>query len=217
MVRKQQRRVIKLLSSRHETGWDRVYHRYRPECLPWELGKPRKGLVELVDSELVVPSKTLDLCCGVGTNPVYLAKKGFHVTALDISDRAVEYANERAREAEVDVDFLIGDFLDLPFQKEQFDFAFDFGCFHHVQVKDRIKFITGVYRVLRPKGTYFLTCFSNKNGPAWNHFRREKIIELFGDSFEIEWINHVSSLEGDGVTRYFYEAMMKKSIKQRIK
>jgi len=185
--------------------------------LPWELGKPRKVLVELIDSGLVVPAETLDLCCGAGTNPVYLAKKGFSVTTLDVSDKAVEYAKKRAHEAEVEISFLVGDFLDLPFKREQFDFAFDFGCFHHVQAKDRIAFIKGVYRVVKPKGTYFLICFSYKNGQAWNHFRREQIIELFGDLFEIKWIKHVSSLEGDGVTRYFYETLMKRSTKQIMK
>ena len=165
--------------------------------------------MELVESGRVVPGRVLDLCCGAGTNPVYLAKKGFDVTALDISDKAVEYAKERAHEAEVEVAFFVGDFIYLPFKREQFDFAFDFGCFHHVQLTDRITFIKGVYRVLKPKGTYFLVCFSYKNGLAWNHFRREQIVELFEGFFEIEWIRHVSSLEGDGVMRHFYETMMK--------
>ncbi len=201
------------MSSRHDTGWDKVYHRYRPECLPWEIGKPRRGLVEIVDSGRVAPGKTLDLCCGAGTNPVYLAKKGFEVTALDVSDRAVEYARQKAHEAEVHVNFLVGDFLNLPFKNEEFDFAFDFGCFHHVQANARSAFIKGVYRVLKPKSTYFLVCFSYKNGAAWNHFRREQVVELFGDHFEIEWINHVSSLEGDGITRYFFEVLMKRCVR----
>lgn len=200
------------MSSRHDIGWDRIYHRYRPESLPWELGKPRKALVELVDSGRVAPGKSLDLCCGAGTNPVYLAKKGFDVTALDISDRAVGYAKENAEKGEVAVSLLVGDFLGLPFKREQFDFVFDFGCFHHVQVNDRIAFIEEVHTVLRPKGTYFLVCFSYKNGPAWNHFRRGELVELFGGHFEIEWIKHVSSLESDKITRYFYEALMERSV-----
>ncbi len=200
------------MSSRHDTGWDRIYHRGLPECLPWELGKPRSVLRELVESGRVVPGKTLDLCCGAGTNPVYLSKKGFEVTALDISDKAVEYAKEKAHEAEEDINFLVGDFLNLPFRKEEFDFAFDFGCFHHVRVNDRITFIKGVYRVLKPKGTYFLVCFSYRNGPAWNHFRKKQILELFEDYFEIEWIKHISSLEADQIIRYFYKVLMKRLI-----
>ncbi len=101
----------------------------------------------------------------------------------------------------------------LPFRNEKFDFVFDMGCFHHVEAKNRTSFIRGVDRVMKLKGTYFLTCFSYRNGPAWNHFTKEQIIELFGDRFSIEWIRHVASLEGDNVTRYFYQALMEKPLK----
>ncbi len=202
------------MSARHDTGWDRIYHRYRPESLPWELGKPRKVLVELVDSGRIAPGTTLDLCCGAGTNPIYMAKKGFNVAALDISDKAVEYAKEQTSKADVRINFLVADFLKLPFKNETFDFAFDFGCFHHVETRNRTTFIKGVHRVLKPKSTYLLVCFSYKNGLAWNHFTKEQILKLFEDYFEIELVRQVSSLEGDNVTRYFYEVLMEKSPRQ---
>ncbi len=202
------------MTSRHDTGWDRIYHRYWPESLPWELGKPRRVLVELADSGRVALGKALDLCCGAGTNPIFMAKKGFDVAALDISDEAVEHAKEQASKVDVRINFLVADFLKLPFKSEEFDFAFDFGCFHHVEAISRATFIKGVHRVLKPKSAYLLVCFSYKNGPAWNHFTKEQILELFGDYFEIEWVKQVSSLEGDNVTRYFYEVLMKKLINQ---
>ncbi len=77
-----------------------------------------------------------------------MAKKGVDVTTLDVSDKAVEYAKEKARKAEVEVNFLVGDFLSLPFKEEQFDF----GCFHYVQVNKRITFVKWVHMVLKPKG-----------------------------------------------------------------
>jgi SAM-dependent methyltransferase len=198
------------MSARHDTGWDRIYHRYRPKSLPWELGKPRSVLTELLDSRRIVKGKALDLCCGVGTNPLYMAKKGLDVTAFDISDKAVEYAKQEASKAGVGINFLVADFLSLPFKSGKFDFAFDFGCFHHVEIKNRTIFIEGICRVLKPKATYLLVCFSYKNGSAWNHFTKEQILELFDDYFEIGRIKHVSSLEGDNVTRYFYEVLMEK-------
>jgi len=198
------------MSTSHDTGWDGIYHRYPLRRLPWELGRPREVLVDLVESEEVTPRETLDLCCGAGTNPVYLAEKGFEVTALDISDRAVELAMEEARRSGVDIDFLIGDFVSLPFTDERFGFVFDFGCFHHVNKGERASFIDGVHRALDSGGTYLMVCFSDRNGSAENHFSRRRIVELFGDRFEISQIHHVSSVEGDGVTRYFYEVLMSK-------
>jgi ubiquinone/menaquinone biosynthesis C-methylase UbiE len=178
--------------------------------MPWELGKPRKSLVELVETERIKPCKTLDLCCGAGTNPLYLAKQGFDVTAIDISDGAVKLSKKRAHEEKLEINLLVGSFLAVPFEDKMFDFVFDMGCFHHVETQNRTSFIRGVHRVLKPKGMYFLTCFSGKNGPAWNHFTRRQIIKLFVDRFSIEWIRHVSSLEGDNVKRYFYQALMEK-------
>jgi ubiquinone/menaquinone biosynthesis C-methylase UbiE len=190
--------------------WDKIYRKYPLESLGWELGKPRPILVEFVEKGLVKKGKALDICCGAGTNTVYLAQKGFEVTGIDISSKAIEYAKKKAQQASVKIDFKVQNFLELPFKDEEFDFVFDMGCFHHVEVEDRTKFIKGVHRILKNGGSYLLTCFSYKNGPAWNHFTRKQIIDLFSDYFEIDEIRHISSIEGDGYRRYFYTVLMRK-------
>ena len=192
--------------------WDRVYRGYPLEDLPWELGRPRKVLVELVEKGLIRKGKALDICCGAGTNAIYLAKKGFQVSGIDISHKAVEIAKEKAEKANVKTDFLVQNFLNLPFGDGVFDFVFDMGCFHHVKVDDRSTFIKGVYRVLKKGGSYFMVCFSDRNGPAWNHFTKVQITQLFSDYFNIKTIEHVSSVEGDGYTRYFYSALMENKL-----
>lgn len=195
------------MSSGYEE-WDRVYRKYPLEALPWELGKPRKVLVDLVEGGRIKKGKALDICCGAGTNALYLAKEGFQVTGIDVSSKAVEYAKEKARKAGVGARFQVENFLKLPFEDEEFGFVFDMGCFHHVKVKDRTAFIGGVHRVLKKGGSYLVVCFSYKNGPAWNHFTEEQIIQIFSGYFRIRDIKHVSSVEGDGVVRYFYSVLM---------
>ena len=197
-----------MVSSSNE--WDQIYHKYPLEELGWELGKPRPILREYVEKGLVKKGKALDICCGAGTNTVYLAEKGFEVTGIDISPTAVEYGKKKAAQAEVHVTFRVQNFLELPFEDGEFDFVFDMGCFHHVNVEDRLTFIKGVHRVLKKGGGYMLTCFSYKNGQAWNHFTKQQIIELFSDYFELGESRHYPSVEGDGVTRYFYTVLMKK-------
>lgn len=190
--------------------WDQIYRRYRLESLGWELGKPRPVLVEFVEKGLIKKGKTLDLCCGAGTNTVYLGEKGFEVTGIDISEKAMQYAKAKAAQANAHVNFVIENFVDLTFGNEEFDFVFDMGCFHHVKLADRQKFIEGVHRVLKKGGDYLLTCFSHKNGPGWNHFTEKQLINLFSGYFKINEIRHISSIEGDGVKRYFYTLWMKK-------
>jgi ubiquinone/menaquinone biosynthesis C-methylase UbiE len=190
--------------------WDQIYRKYPLESLGWELGRPRQVLVEFVEKGLVKKGKALDVCCGAGTNTVYLAQKGFEVTAMDISTKAIEYAKKKAEQAKVKINFMLQSFVNLPFVGAEFDFVFDMGCFHHVQVEDRHKFITGVHRVLKNGGIYLLTCFSYKNGPAWNHFTKKQLIDLFSNYFEMGEFRQISSIEGDGVRRFFYTVLMKK-------
>lgn len=190
--------------------WDRIYRRYPLKSLPWELGRPRKILLDLLEKGIVKKGKALDICCGAGTNTVYLAQKGFQMTGIDISSKALEYAKEKAKKANVNIKFRVANFVDLPFEDEEFDFVFDNGCFHHVEVEDRNTFIKGVYRVLKKTGLYLMTVFSYRNGPAWNHFTKEQIIKLFSNHFKIKSIEDIASVEGDSNTRYFYTVLMEK-------
>ena len=190
--------------------WDEVYRNYPLEELGWELGKPRLLLVEYMEKGLLPKGRALDLCCGAGTNTVYLAQNGFDVTGIDISKTAIEIARKKAHQAKVSINFLAESFINLSFNDEEFNFVFDMGCFHHVEVEERQKFIVGVHQVLKKGGIYMLTCFSYKNGRGWNHFTRQQINNLFSGHFELGEIRHYPSLEGDGVIRYFYTVLMKK-------
>lgn len=202
------------MSSNYEE-WDKIYRNYALESLGWELGKPRPILVEFVENGLIKKGKALDICCGAGTNTLYLAKKGFEVTGIDISPKAIEYAKRKAQQANAKINLMVQSFVNLPFGNEEFDFVFDMGCFHHVEIEDRTKFVMGVHRVLKRGGSYMLTCFSYKNGPAWNHFTRKQILDFFSQFFEIAEIRHISSMEGDGVRRYFYVVLMEKKTTRR--
>jgi len=194
--------------------WDRVYREYPLEALPWELGRPREVLVSVIDSGKVKPGKALDICCGAGTNTVYMAQKGFDVTGLDISSQAIEYARRKAREAGVKIRFIVGNALDFPFEDEEFDFVFDMGCFHHIMIEDREKFIKGLCRILkRGRSQYLLVCFSDRNGPAWNHFSKEHLVRYFSGRFKFQSVTHFGSVEADGYTRFFYIVLMRRLMK----
>ncbi len=197
------------MSSQYER-WDQVYRKYPPEALPWELGRPRKVLVDLVESGKVKPGKALDICCGMGTNALYMAEKGFQVQGIDISPKATEYAREKAEKAGAEISFSVENAVYLPFADEQFDFVFDMGCFHHISVEERERFLRGVHRLLKPGSKYLVVCFSYRNGPAWNHFTKEQLIGYFSPQFKIEQTEHFSSVEGDGAVRFFWSVLMEK-------
>src|SRR3989304_627116 len=98
--------------------WDQIYRRYPLEELGWELGRPRPILVEFIEKGLIKKGKALDICCGAGTNTVYLAEKGFDVTGIDISPKAIEYAKAKAAQVKLKILFMVQDFLQLPFGRQ---------------------------------------------------------------------------------------------------
>lgn len=65
------------------TFWDELYARRRS----WG-GRANPRLVETV--EHVAPGRALDLGCGAGGDSLWLAERGWHVTAVDISATVVE-------------------------------------------------------------------------------------------------------------------------------
>jgi SAM-dependent methyltransferase len=103
--------------------------------------------------------------------------------------------------------------LKFPFEDGEFDFVFYMGCFHHIRPKDRANFISGLCRILKPDGQYLLTCFSDRNGPAWNHFTKDQLIQLFSGRFVFQKVAHYGSAEGDGFTRFFFSVLMLKKRK----
>ena len=72
--------------------------RYR-NASPTSSGKPGLALAQFAGP--LVPGKALELGCGKGDDAVWLARRGWQVTAVDISSVVLEYAAENARWAGV--------------------------------------------------------------------------------------------------------------------
>ncbi len=70
-------------------------------------------------------SKALDIACGEGRNSVFLARHGFNVIGLDISDKGLEKGVKRAQAIGVNVEFRRVDLDDYTIQ-EKFDLILNF-------------------------------------------------------------------------------------------
>ncbi len=62
--------------------------------------------------------RILDIGCGTGRHAIELAKRGYSVTAIDLSDSMLSRAIEKAREEGISVDFIKADARELPFTSE---------------------------------------------------------------------------------------------------
>ena len=140
---------------------ERIYKNIPLERIAWNVETPPEALVSLVENEKIKPCKTIEFGCGAGNYAVYLASKGFTVTAIDSSPTAIKIAKENARKKGVHCDFIIADVLgDLNEIEEKFDFAFDWELLHHIYPKQRKRYMEKVYRLLNPGGKYLSVCFS---------------------------------------------------------
>jgi SAM-dependent methyltransferase len=82
-------------------------------------GRPNGRLVaEIADLR---PGRALDVGCGEGADAIWLAERGWTVTAIDVSDVAIGRAREAATLAGVTVDWISGDALQSRFAAGPFD------------------------------------------------------------------------------------------------
>jgi SAM-dependent methyltransferase len=69
----------------------------------------------------LTPGRVLDVGCGEGADAIWLAQRGWTVTAIDISDVAVSRAREAAQLNGSAVEWVCGDALQVPFSARSFD------------------------------------------------------------------------------------------------
>jgi SAM-dependent methyltransferase len=94
----------------------------------WELDAPDPQLVAVLDREGVRgPGRALDVGCGTGDNAIALARRGLSVTAIDVADRPLARAREKAATAGVAVDFRQVDVTSLGPELGPFDLLVDRG------------------------------------------------------------------------------------------
>jgi SAM-dependent methyltransferase len=96
--------------------WDARYS--EDDTAMWS-GRPNGRLVaEVAD---VAPGRALDVGCGEGADAIWLARGGWTVMAIDVSDVAVGRAREAAEAAGVAVEWVSGDALRTPLPARSFD------------------------------------------------------------------------------------------------
>jgi cyclopropane fatty-acyl-phospholipid synthase-like methyltransferase len=160
---------------------------------PWEIGRPQPALVEIVESGEVKPCRILDAGCGSGELSLYLAGKGFDVTGMDISDRAIGLARKKAIDRGLKVEFIVRDVLkpDEQFTDIAFDTVVDTGLYHVIDDANKPFYLRQVHKALKPSGQYFMLCFSDKEtaygGPK--RVSMEEIEKNFSGLFRIRYIH----------------------------
>jgi SAM-dependent methyltransferase len=111
----------------------------------------------------------LDLGCGSGVWGVPLAKRGWQVTGVDIVDKALQRARERAREAGVEMRVLHADVTALREADvgSNYRLVLDTGTFHGLSDAQRQAMGREVDAVAADDATVLLDCFAPRRRPFW--------------------------------------------------
>ncbi len=168
--------------------------------------------------------EVLDVACGSGNATIPAAKTGAKTTGLDITPELIEAGKAAAKEAGVEIDWIEGDAMDLPFDDGSFDVVTSvFGCMfapdHRKTAKELVRVLKPGGRMVvaawRPEGNVgrmFRTVSSHlppppegfEPPPMWGN--EEHVREIFdGTGIELELEPTTVEFTADSTEEYFGE------------
>lgn len=107
-------------------------------------------------------SSFLDLGCGLGRHTVLFASNGFKTYAFDLSKSAIEKTREWCNNLNLNVDYKVGDMLELPYEDNFFDCILCRTVISHTDTKGVFKIAAEIKRVLKENGECYLTLNSKE-------------------------------------------------------
>ena len=119
-------RMLDLFFRDEGQWWDEFYSDRNRE-IPFFVNAPDENLVSYFKDERMQCGKALELGCGPGRNALYLSRQGCKVDAVDISEEAILWAKERAKESRSDINFI----CHAVFVVRRHLFNFDFVVWEH--------------------------------------------------------------------------------------
>ncbi|MEU6611996.1 class I SAM-dependent methyltransferase [Streptomyces shenzhenensis] len=144
-----------------ELFWERLYRGRRT-------GGARVNPLLAETAAPLRPGAALDLGCGAGGDALWLARRGWHVTAVDISTTAVERVREHARDLGV-ADRVVTEQHDLArsFPAGRFDLV-SAHYFHTPFALPRGHVLRTAARALRPGGLLLIVDHGSTAPWSWN-------------------------------------------------
>jgi cyclopropane fatty-acyl-phospholipid synthase-like methyltransferase len=167
-------------------SWEERYQHQAVESMPWFYPELDDDLRATLDDLGLRSGSALDLGTGPGTQAMQLARRGFNVTATDISEAAIGLAQAKAEAQGLTIAWQPDDILSTQLLGP-FDLVFDRGCFHVLLPEQRPDYVITVAGLLKEGGYLFLKCFSHlqpgTQGP--HRFTPEQIREIFSSRLQL--------------------------------
>jgi SAM-dependent methyltransferase len=174
-------------------AWD---ERYAASELVWS-GTPNQFVAEELDD--LPPGRALDLAAGEGRNALWLAGRGWQVTAVDFSQVGLDKGRALARRHGLDVRWVCADVLTYDPGAGSYDLAVL--AYLQLAADQRRTAVRSAFGALRPGGTFLLVAHDSTNltegtgGPsdASVLFTAEEVLaDLDGERFDVQRAERVA-------------------------
>ena len=152
-----------ILEKRDREWWDKFYSD-RDKPIPFFKNIPDECLVSYCTSNILHKGRALDIGCGNGRNSLYLAKQGFDVIGIDISDEVIKWAQESLADYTNKPVFKCQSLFEFEDRPKSFDLINDSGCFHHIKPHRRCQYFESILKYLKDDGYFSMTCFNLDGG-----------------------------------------------------
>jgi len=104
----------------YESLFENYAHKYDKECYVCGTIGECDSIEQEINKDKSL--KIIDIGCGTGRHSIELAKRGYNVTGVDLSENQIKRAREKAKEQGLEIVFEKHDARNLPF-KGEFDLA----------------------------------------------------------------------------------------------
>jgi SAM-dependent methyltransferase len=156
--------------------------------LPWHRAEPPALLVKALEQR-AAPGRALDVGCGAGTYTLYMARRGYAVTGVDMMPQAIAMLRRGAGESGLEVNAVQADILTWS-DDQPFDVILDVGCLHSLAADLRPTYRQQLLRWLAPGGDFILIhCGRRGWWDGWpvgpSRVSRNDVIALFAPELEL--------------------------------
>ncbi len=155
----------------------------------WDTGHASTELKRMVEAGQIKPCRTVEIGCGVGSDAIYLAGRGFDVTAIDIAPTALNRAARKAEQAGVKVTWLLADILNPP-TLEPFDVVYDRGCYHEVRQRDPKAYVAALKKLTHDRSKVLILAGNANKDSFWRfegppRVKEQDIRDDFANGFRL--------------------------------
>lgn len=139
-----------------------------PNCAPFS---------SLVNYNELKGKNVLEIGCGMGAHASVFANSGANVTAIDLTQKAIDTTNLRINLFNIaNAKAIQADAENLPFPDEHFDFVWSWGVIHHSSNTDII--VKEIHRVLKPGGSAKIMIYNKNSTRYYIHGLYQGIFKL---------------------------------------